>query len=160
VSAYIVNTDLIDLLVTAGLRGNGDEARLRVFHYGKVLEFNRYEDANHVGQILLDANADSVGHRYTENITTSWYEYNGAGITEYLGGPVIPWGHVLGALRCYEYQSCENTSVWPTSLAKEIIDAIRLKVCRIITEEAGGMWEWSRDDAREIMEDIKQKVRS
>lgn len=159
-SAYQVNNDLIDLLVTAGLRGNGDEARLRVFHDGDVKTFNRYEDADTVGEILIQANITSVNHRYNENTRTeSAYRYNGAGITEYLGGSVIPWGHVLGALRCFEYQACE-TVTWHTSLAKEIIDAIRLKVCRIITDEAGGMWEWSRDDAQEIMEDIKQKVRS
>lgn len=153
-SAYQVNNDHLDLLVTAGFRGVGSDATLDVFHNGEWVRFNKYEHADTVKEILYKANLDSVNYRYNEGDTGKAEPYSGAEIAQYIGGPVIPWGHILGALRCYEYQACE-TPEWGTSLAHGIIEKIRFKVCQAITDEAGGMWEWSRDDAQEIIEAIK-----
>ena len=140
-------------------RGIGAEATLDVYHGDDWHRFNKYEHADIVKTILHTANLESVNYRYKESTNNTPEPYSGAEIVQYLGGAVIPWGHVLGALRCFEYQACERPD-WSESLAKAITDKIRFKVCQAITEEAGGMWEWSRDTAQEIMEDIKQKVRS
>ena len=158
-SAYQVNNDHLDLLVTVGFMGVGSDSTLDVYHGDTWNRYNRHEHGDIVKGLLHDANRESVNYRYNDGDQSKAEPYSRAGIAEYLGGPVIPWGHILGALRCFEYQACEHPE-WSTSLASAIIEKIRYKVCQRITEEAGGMWEWSRDDAREIMEDIKQKVRS
>lgn len=158
-SAYMVSNDHLDLMVSAGLMGVGYEATLDVYHGDRWHNFNRYEHADMVKGLLHEANLDSVNYRYKEFSTEATRPYSGADITPYLGGPVIPWGHVLGALRCFEYQSCEHPE-WSESLAKAIVDKIRFKVCQRITEEAGGMWEWNRSNAQEIMQGIREGMRS
>jgi hypothetical protein len=159
VSAYLVGNDHLDLMVSAGFRGVGHDATLDVYHGDTWNRYNRHEHADIVKGIFHEANIDSVNYRYKEFTTEATRPYNGADITPYLGGPVIPWGHVLGALRCFEYQSCE-TPEWGESLAKAIVDKIRFKVCQAITDEAGGMWCWEREKALEIMKEIRAGVRS
>jgi hypothetical protein len=159
VSAYLVGNDHLDLMVSAGFMGVGIDATLEIYHGEKWNYFNRYEHADTVKAILHKANIDSVNYRYKEFTTEATRPYSGADILPYLGGPVIPWGHVLGALRCFEYQACEHPE-WGESLAKAMVDAIRFKVCHTITNEAGGMWHWEREKALEIMKEIRAGVRS
>jgi hypothetical protein len=154
-SAYLVGNDHLDLMVSAGLKGVGLDATLGVFHGDRWHYFDRHEHADLLKRTLHEANIASVNYRYKEFTTEATRPYNGADITPYLGTPVIPWGHVLGALRCFEYQSCEHPE-WGESLAKAIVDRIRHKVCQAITDEADGMWHWEREDAREIMQAIKE----
>jgi hypothetical protein len=146
-------------MVSAGFRGVGHDATLDVYHGDTWNRYNRHEHADLVKGILRYANLASVNYRYKEFSTEATRPYSGADITPYLGGVVIPWGHVLGALRCFEYQSCEHPE-WSESLAKAIVDKIRHKVCQAITDEAGGMWEWEREDAREIMQGIREGMRA
>jgi hypothetical protein len=155
----MVSNDHLDLLVSAGLMGVGPDSTLGVYYGEKMNYFNRYEHADIVKAFLHQANLDSVNYRYKEFTTEKTRPYSGADIAQYLGGPVIPWGHVLGALRCFEYQACEHPE-WSTSLASAIVDKIRFKVCQRITEEAGGMWEWNRSEAQEIMQGIREGMRS
>jgi hypothetical protein len=146
-------------MVSAGFIGAGYEATLDVYHGDTWHNFTRYEHADMVKGLLHQANIDSVNYRYKEFTTETPAPYSGADIAQYLGGVVIPWGHVLGALRCFEYQACEHPE-WSTSLASAIVNKIRFKVCQRITEEAGGMWEWNREDAQEIMQGIREGLRS
>jgi hypothetical protein len=159
-SAYIIDHDSIDLLVTAALRGIGSEGCLRVFHEGEWRTWNRYEDADNLGQILHDTNVDSVNYLYSENTLPTRYQYNGRMISDYLGSPVIPWGQVLGTISCYVYQSCENVETWHTSIGKSIIDAIRLKVCGIIANNDDARWGWTREDVITKIEELKKTVRA
>ena len=158
-SAFILGDDTIDLLVTAGVRGVGLDARLGVYQAGAMLYFSRYEDTDHLGSVLKSANYESVNYRYKEATPCEAYHYNGNEIVPYLGGSVISWGQVLQAVRCYEYQSCEAPT-WETSLAKAICSAIRLKVCGIIADEAGAEWDWRREHAEEIMNEIREGLKS
>ena len=156
-SAYILQDDTIDLLVTAGLYGVGIDGGLRVYHEGEILTFNRYEHADELGTILKTANYDSVNYRYKESTEMEGYRHNGEGITQYLGGEVITWGQVLKSARCYEYQSCEHPE-WGTSLAKAIVEAITRKVCEKVSRDAE--WDWSRDHAKYVMQGIKEGLKS
>lgn len=157
-SAYQVNNDHLDLLVTMAFIKIGD-ATLDVYHGDDWHRFNQYEHGDIVKGILYTANLESVNYRYKESTATTPEPFSNSGIFQYLGGVVIPWGHVLGALRCFEYQACEHPE-WSESLAKAITDKIRHKVCQAITDEAGGMWEWSRDTAQEIMEEIREGLKA
>jgi hypothetical protein len=159
VSAYLVGNDHLDLMVSAGFMGVGHDATLDIHTGTGWMQYNKYEHADVIKRELHLMNLQSVNYRYKEFTTEDARPYSGAEITPYLGGPVIPWGHVLGALRCYEYQACECPT-WADSTAKKIVERIRHKVCQAITDEAGGMWEWEREDAREIMQAIKAGARS
>jgi hypothetical protein len=158
-SAYILQDDTIDLLVTAGLYGVGIDGGLRVYHEGEILTYNRYEHADQLGTILKTANYDSVNYRYKESTEMEGYRYNGNEITQYLGGVVIPWGQVLKSARCYEYQSCE-TPEWEKSLANAIVEAITRKVCGFIAEQDNAEWEWTRFHAEDIKAEIKSGLKS
>ena len=158
-SAFILGDDTIDLLVTAGVRGVGLDARLGIFHAGAMVYFSKHEDTDFLGSILKTANYESVNYRYQEATPCEAYRYNGNGIVPYLGSPVISWGQVLLAVRCYEYQSCEAPT-WGESLAKAVCSAIRLKVCGIIAEEEDAEWEWTRGHAEEIMNEIREGLKS
>jgi hypothetical protein len=87
------------------------------------------------------------------------YRYSGEGITQYLGGVVIPWGQVLQSVRCYEYQSCEAPT-WNGSLAKAICEAITRKVCGKIAQADNAEWEWTRFHAEDIKTAIKEGLKS
>ena len=158
-SAFIVGDDLLDLLVTAGTRGVGSDARLGVFHQGEWHYWSRQGGADDLGAVLKLANYASVNHRYQESTPCGSYQWDGRGITEYLGGDVIPWGQVLMALDCYEYQTCEVPQ-WDETLAYAVCRAIRRKVCRIIGNECEAEWEWTRQDAQERMEEIRLSLKS
>jgi hypothetical protein len=157
VSAFILDDDHIDLLVTAGLMGVGLDAKLRVYVDGGLVEFNRHEDADHLGLVLKTANYESVNYRYKESEQVTPYKYVGNGITNYIGGEIIPWGQVLQAIRCYEYQSCEHPT-WEGSLAKAVCDAITHKVCARISSECDAEWVWSRSHALENMNAVRERL--
>ena len=158
-SAFIIADDTIDLLVTAGVWGGGHLPRIAVSQAGAMVYFNKHDDVDFLGFVLKVANYDSVNYRYQESTACGAYHYSGEGIVPYLGGPVISWGQVLQAIRCYEYQSCESPT-WGESLAKAVCDAIRRKVCGIIADEAGAEWDWSRSHAEEIRNTIRVGVES
>lgn len=158
-SAFILGEDTLDLLVTAGIWGVGDDARLRVFHGDQHHTFSRYEDADKLGSILKTANYESVNYRYKETTPCEPYHHRGADIAPFLGGKVISWGQVLQAVRCYEYQSCEAPT-WGDSLAKAICSAITRKVCGRIADEDEAEWEWTREHAEEIKNTIREGLKS
>jgi hypothetical protein len=158
-SAFILQDDTIDLLVTAGLYGAGVDGGLRVYHEGEIHYYNRHEHADEVGSILKTANYDSVNYRYKEATPYEGYRYNGNEIVQYLGGVVIPWGQVLKSAMCYGYQSCEAPT-WGGSLAKAIVDAITRKVCGKVADECEAEWEWTRFHAEDIKTAIKEGLKS
>jgi hypothetical protein len=154
-SAFIVNKDLIDLLVTVAVEGGTHTKGLRFYYEGNLYNYSAV-DADELGQILTQQNYDSVNYRYQESTEVETYVYkrikNVGGDT----GAFIPWGHVLRALSCYEYQSCE-TPDWNQSVAYTICQAIRSKVCnRLGGDDAP--WEWSRNQANARWEKLHPRV--
>ena len=157
-SAFILEDDSIDLLVTAGIMGVGIDGGLRVFQCGASLHFTQSGDgADEVGAILKTENVASVNYRYNESKQATPYRYSGSGITPYLGGKIIPWGQVLKTVRCYEYQSCEHPE-WNGSLAKAICEAITQKVCARIADECDAEWNWRREYANVKLDAVHKSI--
>lgn len=160
-SAYVVNTDLIDLLVTVALEGPPHNRGLRVWWGGQVHQFDEMTDRNAgnlIGQTLHDANVDSVNYRYNEHPHPAPYRFRRV---SHIGGgdnAVIPWGHVFRAIDCLNYQSCE-VPTWRDSFAYAILDAIRHKVCERVAG-ADAPWEWSRDHAKQREQAVRDRLAS
>lgn len=147
-SAYIVSDDHLDLLITAAMHGGRWDKGLRV--NGRTFESR--EDANDLGAILAAENRRSVNYRYQEDDLETIYQWRPDGIARYLGG-VLTWGDVLGALRCYEYQACEAPD-WESTDAYQVCEALRRKVCGIISGDA---WSWDRSDLAAKLEEMRKK---
>lgn len=78
------------------------------------------ETADRWGQMLLDQNYVSVGHRYDESDDAPRFDY-GRHFLDH--APVSPVA-VLKAIDCYVYQSCEDPG-WEESNARRFCDALR-----------------------------------
>lgn len=150
-SAFIVHSDLIDLLVTVAIDGPPHSRGLRVWHGGEVHYFDTAHDPNAaqaLGQLLTDANFESVNYRYRESDHPDTYTFRRV---SHIGGEsraLIPWGHVLNAIACFNYQSCEPPT-WGESFANACLDAIRHKVCDRIASDTGAPWAWTRETVTE-----------
>jgi len=108
-----------------------------------------------VGRELVAANCASVAARYPADTRADTV----GGMVGYLPADYVPrlfdrdrfadWGHVFGALACFEYQSCETGR--PT-LAEAVTDHVRRRVAGAVADEAEagtGLhgWGWRRDEA-------------
>ncbi|SLC86610.1 hypothetical protein [Mycobacteroides abscessus] len=119
-SAFLVDPEHINVLIHAGLPRQYPNIGLRWYyrdannqeHYERL----DYDTADRVGQMLLDANAASVNHRYDEN---EMYIYSYAQPQHTNWSPV----EVLKAIHCYQYQACEPDD-WKTSEAHAFCDAL------------------------------------
>lgn len=114
-SAFLVDPEHINVLIQAGLTRKYPGIGLSWHHLGEsyALEYNT---ADRVGQMLLDANAASVNHRYDED-EMYIYSYTQPQHTNW--SPV----EVLKAIHCYQYQACEPDD-WNTSEANAFCDAL------------------------------------
>lgn len=123
-SAYIVDKPHIDALVAAAIRldaswwHDGDRA------------YARREDPAVTGQMLVDANVESVSHRYPDDKLT---ELPGRLDAWWLVPYTFPKGRrppsltavaILKAIDCYEYQACEPPG-WETSEAAAFCRGLR-----------------------------------
>ena len=151
-SAFMVNTDTLDLLASVGtlydtqhttyvyleadqagptqglslvtgtyneryveIRGGDEDSIVReLWHANKISLEARYDDPN--GLIHDDLVQDTWRPIYD-----------------------VPLPEILGAIACYEYQACESNS-WRYSFAKAYCEAIRRKVCGLISD---GHWEFT-----------------
>lgn len=104
-SAYIVSTDTIDLIVTAigALQGEAKSSHLGL---------------QEIGQILLDENVRSVNFRYDERTKNEPYTFLPVDLA------MIPDWRVVAykALRCWQYQACE-TDDFKSTTAYSIAEA-------------------------------------
>lgn len=126
-SAFLVDPEHINVLIHAGMdRQYGAKYGAMSWYFGNPLDRQQLlcENADAVGQMLLDANAASVNCRYAEENS---YVYS------YIRPQAIDWAPVelLKAIACYEYQSCEvrdwqGSAAWAfcQSLTKSIIRAL------------------------------------
>lgn len=90
-----------------------------------------------IGQLLIDANAASVNHRYDED---------NAYVYAYRRPRHIEWSPVelLSAIAGYEYQACE-TPDWATSEAHAFCTRLRQIVIRHLPGWDAGPWTITRD---------------
>lgn len=153
-SCYQVNKDTLDLLASASQwtdrqiysRFAPETERLNTL-------VDKYEDGENVlrthgteigtiqaiGEELLRANVKSVLARYNDGAEMIGYD-------TYTAEPILRWQNiatiedVLGAISCYEYQSCESED-WRNSWASEYCNALRKNLCALLSEDK---WEYER----------------
>jgi len=158
-SAHVVHTDTLDLIVAAALHGATNTNPLIVPWQGELRMFtNTPEDARVLGQLLLDANVASVNHRYNEGENPERYTYNPRGIAPYLGGPLATWADVLAAIQCYDYQACELPG-YRDNYPHAVVRAIEQRVISRIIDAADAPWGWTREDAKTREDAIAASLR-
>lgn len=158
-SAYIVSTDTINLLVSACTRYGVD---LYIPRTCVNVPEGMTRDNSHnartyyttFGQILLDENYRSVNARYRQNDPAPRYTHQSVDLDWASAGQ--PIAHIiLGSLRCYDYQACEAND-YEQSLAKQIVERLQSAVIRSLTEDAP--WGWTRDWTNKRRAEIKAKI--
>lgn len=119
-----------------------------------------------LGRELVAANVASVAARYPSDTRTDMV----GGMVTYLPEDYTytrisrdrfaDYGHVLGALACLEYQSCETQR---DTLAESICERVRRDICMRIAdachEDTGvSAWGWNRDDAQAARAALRAKI--
>lgn len=124
-SAYVVDKVHIDVMVRAGL--NVRYKPMGWYHGGKHHKLT-YENADQVGQMLIDECVRSVGDRYGNDKVTELPGPNNAYWLipyKYEDRPMIPDAvTMLKVIGCYEYQSCECED-WQQSEAWAFCDSLK-----------------------------------
>lgn len=153
-SAFLVNKDTLDLMATAATQRDGSSAGLHVYLDDDIappqfLQLHQNGGARYVDvrpgdedtlvRELFAANVESIAARYPGD----WESMvNWTPCDDWT--PILDVDHatILGAIACYEYQSCELTR-WRYSFAHAFTTALRNKVCRAI---AGDSWEYEKPE--------------
>ncbi len=142
-SAFVVDKAHINALVNAGLSLPSRD-NLTWYHDGKHHKLNCI-NVDEVGQMLLDENIKSVGHRYEDCEVT---DLPGRVDAEYL----IPFKHklsynplpavtVFSLINCYKYQCCE-TDEWEDSEAFAFCRQLEGQLIRNLPGYDDAPWEW------------------
>lgn len=147
-SAFVVNRDHIDLLVTGGLLYGRPSDRLR-WHFGnpgRVAELNE-ETADATGAMLLAENVRSVRYRYPDDSRDElpgsfdmFTPYTFRATHDVDRRPAL--GLLFEALDCYDYQSCESDD-WRATEAFAYCEALRDRISREVPGRGDG-WDWTR----------------
>lgn len=138
-SAFIVDSDHIDLMVSAALDLPGVYTLRWQFPDDPTITREMNEGlSGWVGSMLLAENARSVNHRYSEDELEPVYEFSRVPRSQYDAVTV------LKAVSCYEYQSCEHEG-WQGSDAQRFCDALRHAAIAKLPGYSDAPWEWSRE---------------
>ena len=154
-SAYLVNSDTLDLLASAATlydtqhttyiyldqhqAGPSQGLQIITGAYGERYVEIRGGDEDNIVRELWHANKISLEARYDDPsglmhddlVSDTWRPIYDVSMPE-----------ILGALACYEYQACESDA-WRYSFAKAYCDTLRRKLCAIISD---GYWEFKLPD--------------
>jgi hypothetical protein len=153
-SAYIVATDTIDLLVAAA-----DRWRLTFPDRDgtNFCDLHACSHRNEAGQLLMDENERSVNHRYDyRDKPARRYSYTPIDLDRAaVGMPVAVL--VLGSVRCLRYQSCE-TADYATTRAAVFLDRIEAEACRKLISTHEAPWGFTRDWMNTKIAEVKAKV--
>ncbi len=152
-SAYLVSSDTIDLLVSAA-----DAWRL-TFENREGTDAASLHACTHrdeAGQLLWDENARSVNARYSESDSAPAYSYTPLCLDR--AAVAIPVAVlVLGSVRCLRYQSCETDDYRDTRAAR-FLDRIEAEACRRLISVHEAPWGFTRQWMNEKTEQIRAKV--
>jgi hypothetical protein len=134
-SAFIVPKEHIDALLTWA-NDTPEYGQPRQIHFrangvtGYAIPY--WENLDHFGQLLTEANQTSVNARYSENEPPE--EYHWSRFPRKLS-PV----EVIKACHCFSYQACEYDG-WKDSKAKQIIDDLRESAVRLLPGYENAAW--------------------
>ena len=149
-SAYIVTKAHINAMLNTWIHSRYGA---RWHHNGKWHELTT-ENANEVGQMLLDENIKSMLYRYEDSQVT---DLPGRADAEYL----IPFQHYwthktptpLEAIKithCYSYQACEHPS-WGASEAKAYCDALEGAKISELPGYDDAPWDWTEPATEKLI---------
>ena len=147
-SAYMVNREHVGYLVDAAMDYRiVQHHTMRWYHDGTGYELSvaDYDRAAEVGQMLWDANKESIQARYPdtrddfsrapEDSTEDYvYDRHDARIMEHFD-PV----QVLMSIRCFDYQACEYEG-WQTSEARAFLDALESHAIAALPGMEDAVW--------------------
>lgn len=148
-SAYLVNEDTLDLLASI-VSWQADRWDLYIEegilpprgdlpYDGPGWQNYTRKHASEIKRELLLENIASIEARYPQDRGSSSRDIAPFSPI-YLDGQQASYLDVLGAARCYRYQSCESDT-WEKSYAHAIIEGI-ISYC--IQELSAGKWEYDR----------------
>ena len=140
-SAFIVPTEHLHVLIWAGLNLTWPRGGFSWYYDNptRVGSLSR-DTAGAVGQMLCDANADSVAHRYSQTgLIRTVYRYRAPRWNQW---SVV---EILKALACYEYQACEVPN-WPASEAHAFCRALQHLLIGRLPGYSDGPWTISGAD--------------
>ena len=130
-SAFIVDPAHIQAIVRFAL-APVYQSHIRFSYYSTLRQERIYPDAAELGQLLTDANVESVSYRYREANEplpfTPAYR------------PVISAVQCIKACDCLAYQSCEHPG-WDGSDAEAAIQAIKHEACKRLSGYDDASWE-------------------
>jgi len=144
-SAFIVNKSHINAMLQGAMAISQRYNTTHRWHHNGEWHELTPENADEIGQMLLDENIKSVSYRYQDSSVT---ELPGQTDSEYL----VPFQfHPMGKVpkpielikitRCYEYQACEHEE-WETSEAKAFCDSVIDNAIGNLPGYDEALWEW------------------
>ncbi len=143
-SAFVVGKDHINAMLLSAQHLKYGGRGLTWYHNGEHHELNN-DNANQVGQMLLDECIKSVCYRYDDSEIT---DLPGRTNAEWLIPFEFKYTHrmpkpleAISITKCYAYQTCEHPE-WEASEAKSFCDAL---IGEKISELPGyddAPWEW------------------
>jgi len=146
-SAYIVDKAHINAMVQFGLIGGSCNA-LSWWHNDDRQYLNRETD-DHVGQMLLDTNVQSVCYRYPDDSMASLPgRIDAEWLLPFKAYPILNTPtplDIFAMVSCYEYQSCEHPE-WETSEAKVFCDALRARAIRRLPGYDKAIRDWTPEN--------------
>lgn len=136
-SAFVVPIEHIHYLVSAALTLAPPPLRPFTYYWNGERHQVNFDNADHVGAMLLAANMDSVNYRYTENEIEDFYTYRECEVE-----PLT----TLAAISCFKYQACE-TPDWPEREAKAFCDSLTWTAIDRIPGYSGQL-AWPMDERK------------
>jgi len=139
-SAWIVSHKHINYLVKSALAREICQGRFSYFHDGERHPVN-YENADEVGQMLLDENIASVAYRYEDCPPEERPGYSDQGESYKFrqNGATIDPVVVVKSCHCLRYQSCEHPG-WESSRACAFVNALIEQACHVLPGYDDAPW--------------------
>jgi len=154
-SAYQVNRDTIDLMVSVLIEWGGVSRTTSVYTYGalpmdaELLENTEerggynitrtgHTEADALGRELIDANVRSLAARYSDGVEMCGY-YSEGYTWRRVTSDEASIARAMGAVRCYQYQACEFDG-WRGSFAHELSARVMDKLVDMTSEG----WDYER----------------
>ena len=140
-SAYIVDHEHIHVLIWAASKPIAPPNAPMRWLYDNPTRANQIEpdgsNRDEIGQMLLDENAASINHLYSDTAAAGDYHYQRPQHTEW------STAELLNALHAYTYQACEHPG-WERSQAKAFCDELQLRLICTLPGYDDGPWTITR----------------
>lgn len=144
-SAFVVSKSHIDAMLRVG---RGRSPNYLSWYHNESFHELTIDNADEVGQMLLDENVRSVSCRYPDDGITELPGPTGAGwvipYVFYMMGRRPTPVQALKLIKCYEYQSCEHPE-WKGSEARSFCEALRSVLISELPGYEEAPWEWEEE---------------